>query len=60
MLLFCFVVLFVSALDPVQPYPEAEVPTLQPAVRDLFLACGRLALTVLELMGLALKLNVRI
>ena len=44
---------------PVQPYPDTEVPTLQPAVRDLSLACGKLALIVLRIMGCALKLNVR-
>ena len=43
---------------PMKRYPDQEVPTMQPAVVDFFRACSRLALTLLELMGHALKIHV--
>ena len=42
-----------------QCYPDTEVPSLRSAVLDLFQMCSKLALTLLGLMGSALKMNVR-
>ena len=41
-----------------KPYPDTEVPSMRPAVQDLFQACSELALTLLRLIGHALRLNV--
>ena len=43
-----------------QIYPDAEVPAMQPAIKNLFQTCCKLALTLLEIMGHALKLKVSV